>query len=256
MTATNGLMRPRAPLGRPALDSKHRPSRVAEFNPARHLNGIVAEEQGDSFIDAVLESPATNIDESDVGNTFAVDPTAETQESRPAPTAEVGPGASRPWFVATSPTSPAVGLPRPIHLLNRAADELPGAGLGVLELDRQHRAVAFDPFLDEANGVGPSLEGMSAAVHGGTRRGSWEADAWRPSDVGDDRLSRRLHLTDSDDSEEHHRGPASTSFGTSGYLTRSANEMQSGRRRRPQGEIAHLTNIYVPPVNRGQPGAL
>jgi hypothetical protein len=186
----------RARVGRPALDSEYSATHVAEFNPTGHINGFVAEKQRDSIIDAVFNDLTPSVDESNLRDAFAVDPTAHTEKLWPTPTTKVGPRATRLGLVAATAASSASGVPRPVRLLNRAKYVAPRAGLGVFKLDGYHRPIALDPLLQEADGVRPSLEWMSASVDRGTRRRPSVGDARRPRDVGDDRLSRAIHLRD------------------------------------------------------------
>src|SRR5215472_4082082 len=201
-----------ARLGRPALDSEYSATHIAEFDPAGHINGFVAEKQRNSIIDAVFHDLTPSVDESDLRDAFTVDPATHTEKPRPTPTTEVGPWATSLVLPASSAASSASGVPRPISLLERTKYVAPGTGLGVFELDGYHRPAALDPLLQDADGVRPSLEWMSASVDRGTGRGPWgcnarrpgQGDARRPRDVCDDRLSRRIHLRDSHDLEDDH----------------------------------------------------
>jgi hypothetical protein len=183
----------RASVGWPGLGSYQCAIGIAKFDLAGHLNGGVKQKQRDSILDCVFDGPARSIDEANLRDALAVDPTAQTQEPWPAPTAEVGPWATRLGLGATSPAGSPIDLPTSIWLLNSADDAIPGLGLRVFELYSCHRPVALHSFLQEANGVDASLERVSATVDRGSWRGARRRGAWGPRDVVDDRKARRVH---------------------------------------------------------------
>jgi hypothetical protein len=155
---------PFASLRRPGLSCHDRSLRIPQFDPTGHLDGIVAEEERDPAGDMVFGRPPLGIHKLDIGHAFSIDTAAKAQESRPSPTAKVGPRAAMLRLVTTTSASSTGTLPAPVRSLDCTEDVLPGPLFGVFKLDRQHRASAFDPLLQDADRFRTRLERVPAPV--------------------------------------------------------------------------------------------
>ncbi len=217
------LARPRAGLWRPGLGSEHSTVTIQKLQPTRHLNGSVAQEEGDSVGDIVLYERAAGVRQSYACDPFTVHAPTEAQEARPTPTTEIGPWLRHRRLGSTTSACAAGGTPAFTGFPRSTEDVAPSRVVNAFELDRQYGSVPLNPFLQETNGLWPGLVRMTASIGDSgptlgtipvlsrTGRRDWRRRGnGGPGDVGDDRLPRCVHLRAPNDLEDDHRGSRAT----------------------------------------------
>ena len=180
---------------RPGLGAQHFALPIEQLKAAWHLDRIVAQKQCDSVADVVLYYATTGVRQAYAGDPVTMHGAAEAQEAWPTPTAEVGPRLSYLGFgSASSPCAP-IGVPTSVGLAHSTEYTAPVGVVDAFELNCQHRSIALNSFLQEADGLGPSLVRMTPAINGsspsfgpallidGGRRRGWRRRHGRACDV-------------------------------------------------------------------------
>lgn len=172
MTQVRRRWGPSGPLSfarvwRPCLRPQDMTLCITELQGAGHFHRLATPKQSYSMVNAVFDNASSRVDQLDAGHLVAVDPAAESKESRPAPAAKVRP-CVRLFRVRSTPgsaTRTAGCPPSPIRLLDGSVDVSPCPAFSVFKLERHHGIGTLDALLHDLDGRGTSLIWMPTPIH-------------------------------------------------------------------------------------------